>query len=420
MRIIFKKIWINLLLAVLIFSASAENVLARGGGGGSAGGGGGGGGGTSGLGGGIESLAFVIIFLIVVLVYLAYSSYKRGKQIEKTNKIINEAEKKDPSWDGNELEKRVRDVFLKFQADWSKFDVESMRSYLTDSYYRRMVLELKVLESEGRQNLMENVKIYSVTILEAVDDANDSKDYFKAEIFASARDVLFDTVENKELYVDINSFTEFWTFKREDGTWKLNLIEQETEDAYSIEPQIADFAKRNNFFYDPDFGWLMMPNKGVIFSQSNFKTSDINNHVVGYFRDKIVEFYTFIPNVKKDDDIFSSNYLVAQTVVPKAYNDILVRRKRRFFNFGPKGLERVETESNSFEGKFCIWADKNDQVNSLELLAPNFMEKIYALPFELNIEVVGNFIYFYAKSRVGVDYEKMLEILAWAFDEMER
>jgi len=35
-----------------------------------------------------------------------------------------------------------------------------------------------------------------------------------------------------------------------------------------------------------------MPNKGVIFKNSNFKTSDINNHVIGMFQGKIVEFYS--------------------------------------------------------------------------------------------------------------------------------
>jgi hypothetical protein len=112
--------------------------------------------------------------------------------------------------------------------------------------------------------------------------------------------------------------------------------------------------------------------------------------------------------------------VVAQAVIPKQYHDILVRRKRRFFNFGPRGLRRVQTESNDFEGRFCIWADPDDQVNSLELLTPNFMEKVYALPFELNIEVVGNFLYLYAKSRKDINYDQMLEILSWAFDEMER
>jgi hypothetical protein len=254
-----------------------------------------------------------------------------------------------------------------------------------------------------------------------MDDVDNTKDRFIAEVQAKAKDILFDVTNNKNLYVDNNSFTEYWTFVRDGESWRLDLIRQATEEVQLIENNIADFSKRNGFYYDPDFGWLMMPNKGVIFSKASFKNSDINNHVVGYFRDKIVEFYTFIPNVQNNSNSFSTtNYIVAQTVIPKSYNDILVRRKHRFFNFGPWKLRRIKTESNDFERKFCLWADPLDQVNSFELLTPNFMEKVYDLPFELNIEVVDNFIYFYAKSRKDINYDKMLEILSWAFDEMER
>jgi hypothetical protein len=157
-----------------------------------------------------------------------------------------------------------------------------------------------------------------------------------------------------------------------------------------------------------------MPNKGVIFDQTNFKTSDINNHVIGYYRDKIVEFYTFIP--VKDG---RNNYVVAQVALPISYKDILLRRRRKFFNFSPSGLRRVHTESNDFERKFCLWAHREDQTTSFELLTPNFMEKVYDLPFELNIEVVGPFLYLYAKSRQDINYDQMLEILSWAFDEMK-
>jgi hypothetical protein len=34
--------------------------------------------------------------------------------------------------------------------------------------------------------------------------------------------------------------------------------------------------------------------------------------------------------------------------------------------------------------------------------------------------VVGNFLYLYAKSRKDISYDQMLEVLSWAFDEMER
>lgn len=392
------------LLTALVLNLYALDAFARGGGGSSSGSGGG-------------SLVGGVIYFVIFVGASAFAWHKRKKKIEAAKRIIDAASASDGAWRGDVLADRVRDVFLRFQNDWSNFNTESMREYLTESYLKRMVLELSVLQNEGRRNIMENVSCTSVAILEATDELDNSKDRFVAEVHGKAKDILMDEKNSKRLYTDNNPFTELWEFIREGDIWKLNLIKQTTENKYLRENKIEEFSKRNGFFYDPDFGWLMMPNKGVIFNKTNFAISDINNHVIGYYRDKIIEFYTYIPSTGKYSE---GNYIVAQTVIPRSYNDILVRRKRMLFNFGPFRLRRIKTESNEFDRKFCLWADKNDQVSSFELLTPNFMEKIYELPFELNIEVVGNFLYFYAKSRKDVDYDKMLEILSWAFDEMER
>ena len=422
---------IFLLLISTLFLVS--DVYARGGGGGSSSGGGG----VGGIGG-----------LIIALIFLAYAAYIRKKKIKLAKQEILASEMKDSAWDLEGLKKRVSDVFVNFQRDWSAFNVESMKDYLSDSYYRRMVLEMSVLKNQNRKNEVNNPQILSIEILEAVDKEDNSQDYFVAEVKAKANDVLWDTKENKKLFEDNNGFTEYWKFIRNGEIWNLEVINQSTEASELKETSISDFAKRNGFFYDADFGWLMMPNKGVIFRKSNFKTSDINNHVVGYFQEKLVEFYTFVPYPNQNEENFnnysnintdnlwkvsytgvgssgfhwsdSANYVVAQTVLPIEYNDILVRKKRKWFNFSPRGMRRIQTESNEFENKFCLWADPQDQVSSFELLTPNFMAKVYDLPFELNIEVVGKFLYFYAKSRKDVDYDKMLEILSWAFEEMKR
>lgn len=419
-----ENIWRTWFFTAMFFIlvSSPQILFARGGGGGSGGGGGGGGGfdggggfhrsGTS-IGDGSFPIALPIFMVGFLIIMFSFAVYNQKKKAEKIKKVVQTAAAQDLIWNESEITRHVSEVFLKFQNDWSTFGVDSMKSYLTESYWKRMVLELNVLKNENRQNLMKNPQLSRVTILDAFDSTDNAKDTFTAQINAQAQDVLLDTETNKELNVDSGVFTEYWDFVREGTEWKLNLIRQATENESLREPAIEDFAKRNNFFYDPDFGWLMMPNKGVIFSQSNFQTSDINNHVIGYYRDKIVELYTFIPNPN------SVNYIVAQVTLPIKYNDILVKKKNRFLNSDPSGLRRIKTESNDFEEKFCLWAHPEDQVSSFELLTPNFMEKIYELPFELNIEVVGSFLYFYVEGRNNVDYDKMLEILSWAFDEMK-
>lgn len=404
---------------MLIFLAMAEIALARAGGGGSSSGGGGGGGshssGGSGSGSGSGGLVIFILIMIVVVAMALYNAHLRKKKIEAAQKAIDEAELKDSAWNEDALKKRIGEVFLRFQNDWSSFNVDSMKEYLTDKYYKRNVLHMNVLKNLGRQNLMNEPKIARLEFMEVVDSDKNSRDRVKVEIKASAKDVLMDTAVNQALYTDNATFVEYWTFVRVGDDWKLDLIEQQTVNNNFLEKGVVDFAKRNNFFYDPDFGWLMMPNKGAIFNKTNFKSSDINNHVVGYFREKIVEFYTYIPYTNTKNP---TNYIVAQAILPIRYDDILLKKKK-FWNSDPKGLNRIETESNDFNKKFCLWAAPNDSASSFELLTPNFMEKIYELPFELNIEVVGNVLYFYAESRSNINYDKMLEILSWAFDEMK-
>jgi len=373
-------------------------VLARGGGGGS---------GSGGVGG--------LLYLPIAIILAIIAWYKRKKKIEKAEGVIHTAEQYDTSWNEDALRRRVGEVFCNFQKAWSNFDVDSMKNDLTDNYHKRMVLELNVLNNQKRKNMVNNPTIMSIAMIEAIDETDNTKDSFTAEVKAKANDILIDTQTSRELYVDNEPFTEYWEFKKEGSTWKLDLIKQATEASELEEQTIIDFASRNNFFYDPDFGWLMMPNKGVIFRRSNFKVSDINNHVIGYYREKIVEFYTYIP--RKEESFIKEDYIIAQAILPINYKDILIRKKK-LLNFGPCGLKRMFLESIEFNKKFCLWADSEDRVSSLELLTPNFMEKIYDLPFELNIEIVGSFLYFYTKDR-SVQYDQMLGILSWAFDEMK-
>jgi hypothetical protein len=262
---------------------------------------------------------------------------------------------------------------------------------------------------------MSDVSVYEMFVT-GEEQPGETTQKLTLQITASAHDVLMDTENNKPLFTDNSSFTEYWHLvQKPDKKWILDFITQETEDAAMTEGDIVEFAKQNNFYYDADFGWLMMPDKGVLFKQTNFGRSDINNHVIGYFRDKIVEFYTYIPNTQSKNP---ENYVIVQAILPKTYYDILIKKKK-FLQLPVWGLKKMSLESADFNNKFSLWADERDQINSLELLTPNFMEKIYNLPFELNIELVGNTLYFYTQDRGRANYPQMLEIISWAFDEMK-
>ncbi|MEI6659903.1 MAG: TIM44-like domain-containing protein [bacterium] len=394
---------------------SAHEAFARGGGGGSGGGGGGGGSGGGSCYGWVSCSISIGLRILIPLCIIVYGWYQRKKKIERAKKIIDKADDADPAWSESKLVPRVREVFEVFESDWSNNNAEAMKAYCMPKFQDKMALDLAVLALQKRKNVMTNINLMSVAILDADDESDNAYDNFTAEVYARANDQLIDTTTGKVLMNENQPFTESWNFVRDGDAWKLNSIRQATEKQSSLEVPISKFAERNGFHYDPDFGWLMMPNKGVIFNYSNFKTSDINNHVIGKFKDKIVEFYTFIPNAKKGN---YPNFLVAQTTLSVSYNDILVRRKHMFWNFAPSGMRKIETESNDFNRKFCLYAHPNDQINSFVLLAPDYMEEIYNLPFELNIEIVGSFLYFYVKGRKNVDEDEMMRLLSKAFDSM--
>jgi hypothetical protein len=368
----------------------------------------------------IEALVTIVLFFVIFVVILkvgtGVAKAARKKMLEK----LAEAAKTDSTWNAPELEQCAKDVFYAFQKAWSDLDIAAMQSLLTEKYYRRMVLELNVLQNQKRRNIMEDVYLSDARVISMYDNADNAKDRVTVQMTARARDTLFDTAEGKNLFVDRSSFVEYWTFLKEEGSWQLDIIKQATESVAMVESKISDFAERNGFFYDPDFGWLMMPNKGVIFGATNFGSSDINNHVIGYYREKIVEFYTYIPKVGKEGNVqlFQKNYVVAQAILPISYRDILIRKRSALLNFAPRGLRPISLEFGDFNKKFFVCADPSDSVSSLELLTLNFMEKIYDLPFDLNIEIVGNVLYFYTLDRKA-SYDQLLEILSWAFDEMK-
>ncbi len=418
-----KKIKFVFALLLVSFISFTQYALARGGGGGSGGGGGGGGGGgfsggsysshSSGGGGKFDPwfLLFPLSIFVVGSVIAYFANKKRKEMMAKKQAEIISGN--NLNWPQLRLE--VENLFKSFQKAWGEFDLKTMEQLVTPEYYKRMVLELSVLQNEKRANPMSDVTVYEMFVV-GEEQPGETTQKLTLQISASAHDVLMDTENNKPLYTDNSSFTEYWHLvQKPDKKWILDFITQETEDAAMTEGDIVEFAKQNNFYYDADFGWLMMPDKGVLFKQTNFGRSDINNHVIGYFRGKIVEFYTYIPNTQSKNP---ENYVIAQAILPKTYYDILIKKKK-FFQLPVWGLKKMSLESADFNNKFSLWADERDQINSLELLTPNFMEKIYNLPFELNIELVGNTLYFYTQDRGAANYPQMLEIISWAFDEMK-
>jgi hypothetical protein len=444
-------------LGVTVFILGVLPVIAfaRAGGGGSGGGGGGGGGHSSGgysgggRGGGsscvgsqcVWPVLFIAgVFIFIIAVNIITAKQKKKKQLEEDAAMkatVDDVAAKDPSWNSEHLETLAKDIFFEFQRAWGEYDVPALEKILEPSMHKRIALELSVLNNEGRRNPTTIKELVRAAIVNFNDEADNSHDTFSVEFTASAKDELLETVTGKTLFEDNSTFTETWDFIRSGDTWKLYAIHQATENPWSLDGYIAQFAEKHGFYYNPDFGWLMLPNKGQLFADSRFGRTDINNHVVGYYRDKIVEFYTM--DIMDGNGKVSKSYFIAQAILPMQHNDILVRRKH-MLQFGPWGMVKHEMESNAFIKEFEVYSDEKDTMETFELLTPDFMEQIMKLPFELTIEVVGNTLYLATEAQSGAVggplsviaaamtegkdtgtsmHETMLGVLDKAFDAMK-
>lgn len=404
-----------------------------GGGGSSSGGGGGGGGGggsynsSSGGSGSSDLGLFEIIFIITGLIIffgMAFYGQRHALRVrsEKMKKRLLAAQAADSIWNQEALIKYADSIFLRHQKDWSAFDTKSLQEYMTPEYMRHTVLMLAALKNSNRQNQVDNIKIISTEILDFSDFTDNARDSFSAVIVARVDDIINDTALNKKIHKQTITATQTYKFIRSADTWLFSGIDQSTASAGEYNASLEKFAASHQMCYSIDWGWLLLPQRGQVFGTGQFGVSDINNHVIGMYKDVLIQLYSYKPN-----PAIARGYLIAQTSVPKNYGDIVVRRRNGVMNFKIRGLNKLSTEWGDFNKKYDVFASDTEQATSFELLNPSFMEKLEALPFEVSIEVVDNVVYLYAKeglsdiagSEVGpVRYETMLGVLKAAFKEM--
>lgn len=431
------------------------DIIARGGGGGSSSGDGGGGGIfavgffppylagdwctrrfnrlTGAIVGGIVALVVIVFFSIIALVIAPFEVFLiiisaiigavmgtfnligRAKEAaKKVKKKVVAAASTDAAWQEEKLQARVAQTFTDYQNDWSNFNLEHIKTYTTERYFNHISLMLAALKVMGRQNVVSNAQILEKYIAEISDSADNSKDNFVVIMRARADDTLWDVTAREQLYTDNNPFVEAWRFVRSGDTWLLDSIDQETADISQKHDPLKKFAEENGMFYSLDWGWLLLPKRGRLFKLSNFKRSDINNHVIGTWNGIIVQMYTYRPSRDQYE-----NYQIAQITLPKSYGGIIIKRKK-FLNITPSGYMRLSYEWPDFNNRYAVFATDIDKVTSFELLNPKFMADLYDKNLKVEIEVVDNVVYLYSKVGVGeTQYPEMLEILRQAFHELK-
>lgn len=362
-----------------------------------------------------------------------YGLFSKLKQSKRVKERLTTAAHQDAAWNQERLVEHAKAIFMRYQGDWSRLDIEAMKTYMTPRYHYHASLLIYTLQLMKRSNLINNVAIQDAVIIAADDSIDNSRDIFTIGFNATAQDELFEIIDGVQthLLTSTEQFTEYWTFIRSGDTWLLDRIDQATVDPGSLNAQLDTFANQHGYHYSADMGVLFVPKRGYLFGGAKFAArklsrSDINNHIVGLYNNQLlIQLYTYRKDVSQNN---GKSYVVAQASVPKSYGRIVVRRKSLMSDittnilhpFSIPGLEKMNTEWMQFNNKYDVYASSAEQVTSFELLNPTYMEQLEALGFKVTIEVVDNVVYLYTDEReTSVEtYATMLDLLNKAFKEM--
>lgn len=334
----------------------------------------------------------------------------------------------DSAWNEEVLLAHARQTFLQYQYDWSTFNTANIQTYATPRYAKHSSLLLSALHELGRTNVIAQVEIKNSLIVGVHDDTDNSRDSFEVAFEATALDQLVDA-NNNVLFKDTKPFIEYWHFVRHGESWLLDAIIQHTQSLSTANYSLQQFAERNHMFYSLDMGWLLLPSKGLLMSRGRFGTSDINNHVVGTYNNRLVQLYTYTPIPLSKN---SMNWLVLQVTLPKSYGGIIAQRNRKVFSSTsvyqktPKEYKKYEFEWNDFNKRYSVHATDADRLAAFELINPGFMAYLYDNDPNVSIEVADNVLYLYrylgARTTATVntgEYETMLTIALKAFKELQ-
>ncbi|NTU69882.1 DUF3137 domain-containing protein [bacterium] len=378
-----------------------------------------------------------LIIFIVFAVFISAVIYERMK-IKKirdnswrhAEMLMSSSSQNDPAWNKTTIIDYTKNVFRAYYSAWASLDPSNLEKFLSDNFLKKTVLEMSVVKGLGRSFVLDLNSDVNITIVEANDNNGNVGDTFTAEITYAFKLGTFlnpaKMLRDKKRLLSPN-IIEYWKFTREETGWQLDKIWSDyfvrpNLMVAGIEENIQNFAQENGFYYDPDFGKIMLPDKGKVFTKYN-EEQGVSNHTIGMWDKKILEFYIYHGCYSSGDSKVCANYVVAQAILPKPYSNMIIESRKSdialFSNIG-SSLEKINTESVDFDKQYSVYRNKEDRVNVLELLPPNFMMHLIGLNFPVYIEIVDNILYVGTKhSKNGVGYKEMLEVLCWAFDEMK-
>lgn len=206
------------------------------------------------------SAAETIAFVTVCGIWGGWASayfdiwFSISKKAKEANEKLKKTSADDSTWDESAIIDHAKQIYIKFQDDWSSFNTENMSTYMTPSYLQHNLLLIRILSEMQRVNRISNIEIETIATVEVFDRTDDAKDKITVSFIAGSKNELIDAKTNKVLFTDKSTYVEYWTFNRSGPTWLLDKIYKEVADQVIDDKFVAEFAPENGMFYSVDMG----------------------------------------------------------------------------------------------------------------------------------------------------------------------
>lgn len=71
----------------------------------------------------------------------------------------------DKAWDKDTLESNAENIYLRYQQDWSNFNTDDMKNYMTPHYYEHACLMMEAIKDAGRRNVTTVNNVISARVM---------------------------------------------------------------------------------------------------------------------------------------------------------------------------------------------------------------------------------------------------------------
>ena len=169
------------------------------------------------------------LLAVVLLPFIVYFSVKSAIQTRRTLADLKLLAATMPQYRWLDAKDRVTEVFQWVWEGWTQHKMSLADGYITPWYRQNQQLQLDQWEREGLENVCRVEKVQSIKPLFVQHNPHNNGEGSRLVVMVTAKvtDYLREKATGHITQGDksVDELETVWTFKWEEGAWKLNLIE---------------------------------------------------------------------------------------------------------------------------------------------------------------------------------------------------